>query len=732
MLYELPLLFLTNAISLLMALVILFARSIPRSLRLALIVTIVSLVFWQDMIFVADHSTQHLLLLNSLIFLWPTIAVIGFYSFLHKFNTGKHAKRINRIHGRLSVGFALGTILQIGALLSTKLFETVTYSSDSGYEFTRGYAYAFYVIGLLIALIALVIHLFISISATRKQTSERRALVTVLYTVSIAILWGVIFNVILPNITNSQYLISLGLITIDIFAVGFTLSVVRGRLLDIKLYAVRTVVYILSIASLAVIYTILVLSVSQWLFGSAASPDRAVLNIGLALLLAFIFQPIRQFFDRITNRLFYRDNYNSSAFYARLSGLLTSTTDLRGLLQQAADEISTTLKGEYGLFFVYDKSHYVTAGTIQAHKRLPVRDARAIDSYVAEYGDRPIVTELLDDQSELRRLLVGHKVAVALPLQRGDSEMIGYFLLGEHRSSNYARRDIRALETIADELVIAIQNALSVQEVKELNETLQQRIADATKELRESNEQLQRLDEAKDEFVSMASHQLRTPLTSVKGYLSMVLEGDAGKITDAQHHLLNEAFTSSERMVHLINDFLNVSRLQTGKFMVDRRPIDLVKITRQEVESLKTTAKVRNLKLAYRKPSYFPTLYIDEGKIRQVIMNFIDNAIYYSSEFSTITISLEVMEGEVVLKVHNEGMGVPEAEKAQLFTKFFRATNARKQRPDGTGVGLYLSKMVVTAHGGSMLFESAPNEGTTFGFRLPIKKLSTVPVEANS
>lgn len=732
MLYELPLLLLTNVISLSMALVILFARTIPRSLRVALIITIISLVLWQDMILIADNSTQHLLLLNNLIFLWPTLAVIGFYSFLHKFNTGKHTKRVNRIHRRLSISFTIGTILQIGALLTTKVFETVTYDSSTGYEFMRGYGYYFYIMGLLIALVTLVIHLLVSVAATRKQTSEHRALMTVLYTVSIASLWGIAFNIIVPIVTNSQHLISLGVITIDIFAIGFTLSVIHGRLLDIKLYAVRTVVYILSIASLAVLYTVLAFSASQWLFGATSSREQAILNVGLALLLAFVFQPIRQFFDRITNRLFFRDNYNTSEFYARLSRLLTSTTDLRDLLQQAADEISKTLKGEYGLFFVYDKTHYVTAGTASAHRRLPIQDARAIDSYVTEYGDNPIITEQLSDQSDLHRLLTSHKVAVALPLQRGDGEMIGYFLLGEHLSGAYTRRDIRALATISDELVIAIQNVLSVQEVKELNETLQQRIDEATKELRESNEQLQRLDEAKDEFVSMASHQLRTPLTSVKGYLSMVLEGDAGKISDAQHHLLSEAFTSSERMVHLINDFLNVSRLQTGKFMVDRRLIDLAKITAQEVDSLKTTAKVRNLKLAYRKPSYFPALYIDEGKIRQVIMNFIDNAIYYSSEFSTITIALEQVDGEVILTVHNEGMGVPESEKSHLFTKFFRATNARKQRPDGTGVGLYLSKMVITAHGGKMVFASEPNEGTTFGFRLPIKKLSTVPAETDA
>src|SRR5690606_37795654 len=116
---------------------------------------------------------------------------------------------------------------------------------------------------------------------------------------------------------------------------------------------------------------------------------------------------------------------------------------------------------------------------------------------------------------------------------------------------------------------------------------------EATSELRSSNAQLQRLDEAKDEFISMASHQLRTPLTSIKGYVSMILDGDAGKVSDSQKHFLKEAFLSSERMVRLINDFLNVSRVQTGKFLIERKPINLAKLVSQELDSLEISAASR-------------------------------------------------------------------------------------------------------------------------------------------
>lgn len=730
MLYELPLLIVTNVIALSMVLVILFARTVRAGLRTMIVVTILSLLLWQDMIYIADHTTQHLALLNTLLFLWPTTAIVGFYGFLYLLDERRRSRRAHgeRAKDYLTFSFAVGVMVQLGALLSTKIFIKVTVLANGFHEFTRGDAYYVYIVGFLISLWSLLIRLLYNVGAARRHPRERRALMTVLYTTCIASAYGVLLHVIVPLLTGSQQLIGLGILTVDIFAVGFTLSVLRGQLLDIKLYAIRSVVYLFSLTTLALIYALSAFMVSRWLFESAtSSPMQTAVNIGLALLLAFIFQPVKHFFDRITNHFFYRDNYSTTEFYARLSRLLTSTTDLRGLLQRAADEIASTLKAEYGLFFVYDESRYVMTGTAGSHHRMFIQDARAIDTYLTNHEDKVIVTELLPDHDPLRHILIGHNAYLVLPLQRGGGEIIGYFLMGDHRNGNYTRRDIRVLETVADELVIAIQNALSVQEVKELNATLQQRIDEATKELRASNAQLQKLDEAKDEFVSMASHQLRTPLTSVKGYISMVLEGDVGKISPMQRQVLSEAFTSSERMVHLINDFLNVSRLQTGKFMLDRRPIDLAKIIGQEVDSLKTTADSRNLKLRYRTPSHFPVLYLDEGKIRQVVMNFIDNAMYYSREHTTITIRLLVEAGDVVLEVVDTGIGVPVSEQAHLFGKFFRATNARKQRPDGTGVGLFLAKKVITDHGGSVIFSSVEGEGSTFGFRLPIKKLSSAP-----
>ena len=220
----------------------------------------------------------------------------------------------------------------------------------------------------------------------------------------------------------------------------------------------------------------------------------------------------------------------------------------------------------------------------------------------------------------------------------------------------------------------------------------------------------------------MASHQLRTPLTSIKGYVSMVLDGDAGKINKHQKQLLDEAFLSSDRMGRLISDFLNISRLQTGKFILDTNLVDMAKVVGQEVETLAGIASRHDIKLLYAPPKTEVMADVDEDKIRQVIMNFVDNAIYYSRPHSVIVVKLYTKDSSAFLEVHDQGIGVPHSVQKKLFTKFFRAENARTQRPDGTGVGLFLAKKVIEAHKGEILFHSTEGKGSMFGFRLKLHR----------
>lgn len=530
----------------------------------------------------------------------------------------------------------------------------------------------------------------------------------------VCILGGAYFNLFLPLVGQYGF-IELGPLFVFLMVFSVFYAIARHGLFDIRLAVVRTVTYVLSLMTLAALYVVIAYFVFNQVFQQASTVSQTAANVGLTLTLAFIFQPVKRFFDHLTNRLFYKDGYDANDFYEELNKILASTTDLRTLLQRASEKIARTLKSEQAFIFVFTKTGFVSAGT-DGHSRLPVGDAEAMRSIT------DIVLKNAESTPvELRRMMVSHNIELIMPLIR-DHELIGYVNLGEHRTSVYSRRDRRVLQTTADELVIAIENALSVQEVKDLNANLEQRIESATKELRASNAQLQRLDEAKDEFISMASHQLRTPLTSIKGYISMLMDGDIGPVSKDQKHLLEETFMSSERMVRLISDFLNVSRLQTGKFVIEKHPVNLAVVVDHEVSALVPNASTRGLKFSYKMPKNIPTLSLDESKIQQVIMNFCDNAIYYSKEGSAIKVSLSLTKRHVEFTVKDTGIGVPLEEQSQLFNKFFRATNARKQRPDGTGVGLFLAKKVIDAHHGQIIFESKPGKGSTFGFRLPLEK----------
>lgn len=305
------------------------------------------------------------------------------------------------------------------------------------------------------------------------------------------------------------------------------------------------------------------------------------------------------------------------------------------------------------------------------------------------------------------KLSAGHKLVGAI--------IVGFF----SGADKLTQTDTLLLDRLSESMGVALDNKLLFEE--------NQRVL---RQLKETNAKLRTLDETKDDFIGMASHQLRTPLTSVKGYLSLVLDGDAGKITSQQHKLLTQAFISSQRMVFLIADLLNVSRLKTGKFIIEMAPVNLADMITDEIDQLKETAAARELTLEFQRPAHFPILELDETKIRQVVMNFLDNAVYYTPSGGHIIATLTETPKSIELRVTDNGIGVPKAEQRHLFSKFYRAKNAQKARPDGTGLGLFMAKKVIIAQGGAIIFDSKEGVGSTFGFIFPKKRASLPPSSA--
>jgi signal transduction histidine kinase len=630
---------------------------------------------------------------------------------------------IRRKFSRLEIIILTITSLSLAILSCTSLVSgEVILLNDGTLQFSIGPLISVYIYGFLILIVLIAKNL---IKASRDLDHDHKMqanLVSVAFCISA--FGGLFLNVLIPLALNNWSLTMFGPLTTIVLVVVIVYAIIRHGLFDIRLALVRTFAYVLSLTVFVVGYYLLAYLLSILVLGSSTFfNEQNGLSIVIALVLASFFQPVKRLFDRLTNAIFYKDNYNSDEFFARINRIATQTTDLYDLIRSSSGEIEKTIKLEQVVFAIINEQKTFSIGTGH-HIRMPHSDVLKLKDFISSDSyriveDGFIGSATLDHQT--KRLLISHKLELIIPLTVS-KKIVGILCLGDKKSGRYTSRDINVLKTVSDELSIAIQNALAIQEIRDLNDSLQQKISNATKELRASNAQLQRLDKAKDEFVSMASHQLRTPLTTVKGYISMVVEGDAGEITSEQRRLLDEAFMSSERMVNLINDFLNVSRIQTGKFLIDKHETNLGELVKQEIDRLKSNADSRKLEFIYKKPKDFPIMNIDEAKIREVVMNFADNALYYSHEGAKIDVKLHVDENnQAIFEIIDTGIGVSLEDQSRLFTKFYRASNAKRQRPDGTGVGLFLAKKVISAHGGKVLFSSVEGKGSTFGFSLPVE-----------
>ncbi len=262
--------------------------------------------------------------------------------------------------------------------------------------------------------------------------------------------------------------------------------------------------------------------------------------------------------------------------------------------------------------------------------------------------------------------------------------------------------------------------------LEELTESLEQRVEEQTKELRRANEELKILDEAKSEFISIASHQLRTPLTSIKGLISMALEDFWGPLNKEQKKYLGQVYQSEERLLRLIEDLLDISRMEAGRMQFVFQPLNLMEIVKEVIGDLANQAKQKNLELRLLEASTseksLPKVKADPLKIRQVVQNLIDNAIKYT-EKGEVVVRLEKENGSVVFSVSDTGMGITKEDRVNLFEKFQRGKGVNVRDTEGTGLGLYLAAKIVEAHGGKIWAVSEGRlKGSTFSFSLPMIK----------
>ena len=508
---------------------------------------------------------------------------------------------------------------------------------------------------------------------------------------------------------------------------GMLYAIIRHHLFDIRYVVFRLLAYTVSLSIIVILFVFVAFNLTSIIFGGQfVSLNLQIYYVITAILVALLYGHIKKFVDRGTNRLFFQQSYSVHDAIGRISSFSTRSVDAQSIQRHSLGVFDETIRPEYACFIVIDSSGGLKLATSTGNFQKESLELSGFLEKIAKIHQKITLAEdIRNSKSPLKEYFELSRIGVITRLST-NNKSIGYLVLGEKKNgNNYNQHDLQLLTIAANDLALALQNALAFEEIREFNATLQEKVSKATAALKRTNSKLIALDDSKDEFISMASHQLRTPLTSIKGYISMMLEGDLGKITPTQRKALEEAFNSSQRMVFLISDFLNVSRIRTGKFIMEKDETDLNQIVVEEITQLRELAGLREQTINYTPPKNFPKVMLDDTKTRQVMMNFIDNAIFYTPKNGKIDIVLEQTDKEIIFKVTDTGIGVPKNVQHRLFTKFFRAENARNARPDGTGLGLFMGQKIIDAQGGKMIFHSVENEGSTFGFRFPIKNIRT-------
>ena len=235
------------------------------------------------------------------------------------------------------------------------------------------------------------------------------------------------------------------------------------------------------------------------------------------------------------------------------------------------------------------------------------------------------------------------------------------------------------------------------------------------------------VERLKTEFVSLAAHQLRTPLSAIKWSIQMILDGDLGRVAQEQKNILGKTYQSNERMINLINDLLNLARIEEGKYVISPAPVDIIKTCEEAIDIVSESMRGKNIKFTFIKSTEKPIkVFADEEKLKLVIQNLLDNAFKYTPKGGRVVLSLKETLKNVRVEVKDNGMGIAKNEQDRVFSKFFRTREAVLAEPAGSGLGLYMAKNIIESHNGQIGFVSEEGKGTTFYFTMPKKDLKPV------
>jgi len=526
------------------------------------------------------------------------------------------------------------------------------------------------------------------------------------------------------------------MVPLHLFTMAY--AIFKLRLMDIRAIIFRSIAFGCVVFIITGFFSIISTLVT-YVFAEIAGLQSNILSgVILAVLVTVFYKPLREIVERATNTFLYKKSYDPDVLITEVNRIASSTLDLEQLLHSIskalvdafhAEKIGVALLGRNKkLYIAYEDGFQpgVAVKLAKGNEQVMYRQFKrtpgifVVDERKTEYENGENVDEVVSPK--VMYALYQQDLALIVPLRVQD-KLIGIVAIGAKKSGDpYNNQDLRVLNLISGQFAVSIENAQLYEEQKRFAIVLKEEVQKATQELRAANAELKQMDVTKSEFISIASHQLRTPLTIIKGYISMINEQAFGKVPPLIGKQLVKVYESNERLVALVEDLLNISRIESGRQEYKWESSDLFALAGSVVDNLTKSAETKGLKLVLSpSPAKMPKVICDANKLHEVMMNFVDNAIKYTLAGS-VTVKFELQPaGMVTFGVTDTGMGIAKENMSYLFKKFSRVKGSFLVQPGGSGLGLYVAKRIIDVHEGKIWAESGgEGEGTTFLFSIPI------------
>lgn len=528
----------------------------------------------------------------------------------------------------------------------------------------------------------------------------------------VLLIWA---NFIVVIVFKSSAFMSFGPLFALLFLISAAYAILRHRLLEIRLLVARTITFTLVTLLLAATYATILLNIPR-LFDQEY---HTLISIAAALILAYTFAPLKDLLSQATDSVFHKSGYRTEDLLEQISSTTRSTINLDNLMKKVLDTLAQTMHISQAAFVILDDDKPYVQKRTGYDQPLKISQ-KHLSALIKAAKNTPLIFEELEEGS-VKEIMRDHHLAIAMPLTVKTAKH-GLLVLGEKSSGDiYTSQDLQVLEIITPQLAVAVQNSLAYDQIQKFNLTLKEEVQSATKDLKKANKELRHLDKLKDEFVYIATHELKNPVTAIKGYLSLINEGSFGSVPPKFKDPIKQLDSATVQLVNLVNDLLQIARSEAKTLKIHTQEVNLCEIIDATLAGLKPVADGKDLKLQHSCPAKDLLVKADPERLKEIINNLVSNAIKYSDQ-GTISVTHAIQDDQIVTHVKDQGVGIAPKNQKKLFTRFYRVEEEVAKGTPGTGLGLFIVRQLVEKMHGRIWFTSKKDHGSTFSFSLPVSK----------